>query len=623
MKGYNGRILRVNLTTGELRDEKPPENFYKLYLGGRGFIVQTLLSEVPRGIDPLGPENKLIFALGPVTGHPFMGSGRNSIGAKSPLTGAYGEAEAGGFWGAELKKAGYDAIIVEGRAKEPVYLWIDNGKGQIRGAGGLWGLEVAATDAAIRRELGDNGVRTAAIGPAGEKLVRFACIFNDISHAAGRTGLGAVMGSKNLKAIAARGSRAPEMAGREKLLEMSRWMARNYKAKCRFWEYGTGSIMDYYANVGNLPVNNFRGGPFASIEKIMPQTLFKKSYIVGMDNCFGCAVRCKKRVKIDRPWKVDPVYGGAEYETLAALGSNCGIDDLEAVSKGHELCGRYGLDTISTGVCISFAMECFENGILDKKDTEGLELSFGSTGSMLEMVHRIGLRKGLGDLLAEGVKKAAEKIGRGSEKFAMHVKGEEIPMHDPRYKQAMGLHYVVHATGADHCTGVHDDLVNRFGPDWERIGIAESIPVGEMSPRKARMLYEVGFGRQMGNTLGICMFLPWSDRQIVEAMEYITGWPMSSWKLMKAVQRGITLTRIFNFREGFSEKDDRLPERFTSSAPDSPLKGIGIDPEKLAEARKAYYQMLGWNDSGVPTYGSLVELNVEWAAKYLPGRGGE
>jgi aldehyde:ferredoxin oxidoreductase len=236
---------------------------------------------------------------------------------------------------------------------------------------------------------------------------------------------------------------------------------------------------------------------------------------------------------------------------------------------------------------------------------------------MLEMVERIALRKGLGDLLAEGVKRAAEKIGRGSEKFAMHVKGEEIPMHDPRYKQAMGLHYSVHATGADHCTGVHDDLINRYTPDWEKIGLAESIPVSEMSPRKARMLYQVGLGRQLGNYLGICFFLPWNDRQLKEALEYITGWPMSSWKLMKAVERGITLTRVFNLREGFSEKDDRLPERFVSSPPDSPLKGIGVDPEKLAGARRAYYQMLGWDESGVPTYGKLVELNIEWAAKDL------
>jgi len=617
VKGYNGKILRVNLTQSRISVESPPEEYYKLYLGGRGFIIHTLLNETPRGVDALSPENKIIFALGPITGHPLMGSGRNSIGAKSPLTGAYGESEAGGFWGAELKRAGYDAVIVEGKAEKPAYLWVKDGQAEIRDANRLWGMEVADTEKAIHKELGNSAIRTAVIGPAGEKLVRFACIFNDISHAAGRTGLGAVMGSKKLKAIAVRGTKAPEMADHQKILEMSRWMARNYRAKCRFWEYGTGSIMDYYESVGNLPIRNFIGGRFPGVEKIMPQAMFKKSYVVKMDNCFGCPVRCKKRIRLEKPYPVDPIYGGPEYETLGALGSNCGIDDAEAVIKANELCGRYGLDTISAGVAISFAMECFEKGILTIQDTDGLDLSFGHAPGMLEMVERIALRKGLGDLLAEGVKRAAEKIGRGSEKFAMHVKGEEIPMHDPRYKQAMGLHYSVHATGADHCTGVHDDLINRYTPDWEKIGLAESIPVSEMSPRKARMLYQVGLGRQLGNYLGICFFLPWNDRQLKEALEYITGWPMSSWKLMKAVERGITLTRVFNLREGFSEKDDRLPERFVSSPPDSPLKGIGVDPEKLAGARRAYYQMLGWDESGVPTYGKLVELNIEWAAKDL------
>ncbi len=617
MKGYNGRILRVNLTRQELSVESPPEEYYKLYLGGRGMIVHTLLTEVPKGTDPLAPGNRLIFALGPITGHPLMGSGRNSIGAKSPLTGAFGESECGGFWGAELKRAGYDAVIVEGRAEEPVYLRVDSQKAEIRRAGGLWGLEVAEAERAIHRELGDTRIRTAMIGPAGERLVRFACIFNDISHAAGRTGLGAVMGSKNLKAIAVKGARNPEMADRRKILEMSRWMARNYRTRCRFWEYGTGSIMDYYESVGNLPVRNFSGERFPAVEKLMPQTMFKKSYVRKMDNCFGCPVRCKKRIVLEKPYPVDPAYGGPEYETLGALGSNCGIDDLEAVIKANELCGRFGLDTISAGVAISFAMECFERGILTLRETEGLDLSFGNAATMLAMIERIALRRGLGDLLAEGVKRAADRIGQGAAGYAMHVKGEEIPMHDPRYKQVMGLHYSIHATGADHCTGVHDDLLNRYTPDWERMGLAESIPVSEMSPRKSRLLYQVGLGKQLANYLGICFFVPWSDRQITEAMEAITGWPMSSWKLLKAAERGITLARIFNLREGLSAKDDVLPKRFAASPRDGALKGIGVDPEKLLAARKVFYEMMGWDESGVPTYGKMVELNIEWAEKYL------
>ena len=618
MKGYNGKILRVNLGTRQVSPEEPSEEYYKIYLGGRGFIVHTLLREVPRGADPLGPENKLIFALGPITGHPFPGSGRNSVGAKSPLSGGYGESEAGGFWGAELKRSGYDAIIVEGKAEQPVYLWIKDGQPEIRDARPIWGLEVAETEKAIREELQDGRIRTAVIGPAGEKLVRYASICNDISHVAGRTGMGAVMGSKRLKAIAVRGDVPPEMANREKILELARWMGQNFKAKTNFWQYGTGATMDYYEASGNLPIRNFVGGRFPQVEGINSQSMYKKGYVEKMDSCFGCPVRCKKKVKVDQPWKVDPVYGGPEYETLGAFGSNCGVGQIEAIMKANELCCRYGLDTISTGVTISFAMECFEKGALTLKDTDGLELTFGNASAMVEMVERIALRKGLGNLLAEGTKRAAERIGKGSEEWAMHVKGEEVAMHDPRYKQGMGLHYSVHATGADHCSGIHDDLVNKKLSEWDRIGLAESVPVYEMSGRKARMLYQVGLWRHLANYLGLCLFLPWSNEQVTAAVEAITGWPMSSWRLMKTAERGMTLARIFNLREGFSGRDDRLPKRFTSSPADSSLKGVGVDPEKLAAAQKIYYQMLGWDESGVPTYARLVELNIEWAAQYLP-----
>ncbi len=618
MKGYNGKILRVNLSTRQVSTEEPTEGYYKTYLGGRGFIVHTLLKEVPRGVDPLGPENKLIFALGPITGHPFPGSGRNSVGAKSPLSGGYGESEAGGFWGAELKRSGYDAIIVEGKSEQPVYLWIKDGQPEIRDARRIWGLEVAETEKAVREELQDGRVRTAVIGPAGEKLVRYASICNDISHIAGRTGMGAVMGSKMLKAVAVRGNAFPEMGNREKILELSRWMGQNFKTKTNFWQYGTGGTMDYYEASGNLPIRNFVGGRFPQVENINSQSMYKKGYVQKMDSCFGCPVRCKKRVILDQPWKVDPIYGGPEYETLGAFGSNCGVEQVEAIMKANELCCRYGLDTISTGVAISFAMECFEKGVLTLKDTDGLELTFGNASAMVEMVERIALRRGLGNLLAEGTKRAAEVIGKGSGEWAMHVKGEEIPMHDPRYKQGMGLHYSVHATGADHCSGIHDDLVNKKLSEWDRIGLAESVPVYEMSGRKARMLYQVGLWRHLANYLGLCLFVPWSNEQVTAAVEAITGWPMSSWKLMKTVERGLTLARIFNLREGFSSRDDILPRRFTSSPADSSLKGVGVDPEKLSAAQKVYYQMLGWDESGVPTYGRLVELSIEWAAQYLP-----
>lgn len=617
MKGFNGKILRVDLTSGQLSIEEPPEDYYQLYIGGRGFIVKTLLEEVPKGADPLGPENKLIFALGPITGHPVIGSARNSIGAKSPLTGRYGESEAGGYCGAELKRAGFDAIIIEGISPKPVYLWINNGTAEIRDASNMWGLEVADTRDAIHRELGDRRIRTAIMGPAGEKLVSFACIFNDINHAAGRTGMGAVMGSKKLKAIAVRGKRPPEMADKEKIKEINQWMAQNFKKLTGTWKYGTGNAIENYEKMGNLPIRNFQGGRFPGVAHITAAVMLEK-YGEKMDGCFGCPIKCKKVVAMEKPWKVNSVYGGPEYETLGAFGSNCGIDNLEAIMKAHEICNRYGMDTLSAGGSIAFAMECFEKGILTTEDTEGLELRFGNAEAMLEMLERIANRTGFGDLLAQGTKRAAEKIGKGSEKFAIHTKGEELPMHNPRLKHGMGLHYSVHATGADHATGVHDTSVNEGTVNWQTIDIAESIPSTEMSPRKARMVYQMGLWRQMGNTLGLCVFVPWPYKQITEIMEYVTGWPMSLWKLMKASERGMTLARIFNIREGLTAEDDILPERFASPPPeDDPSKGVVIEPEKLAEAKRAYYQMMGWDESGVPTYARLVELKIEWASKYL------
>jgi len=618
MKGLNGKILRVNLTNRQISVEEPAEDYYRRYLGGRGFIVEKLLTELPAGIDPLGPENKLIFALGPFTGHPFPGSGRNSIGAKSPLTGAFGESEVGGFWGAELKRAGYDAIIIEGASATPVYLKIDNGSAEIRDAGNLWGMEIADAEKTVQEELGDT-YRTAAIGAAGENLVRFACIINDLSHAAGRTGLGAVMGSKKLKLIAVKGDNPPELADRDKILEMSRVMAKNTKENpTNFSKLGTGAIMEKYEAMGNLPIRNFQGGAFPGVKNISPTRMIQDGYLDKMDGCFGCPVRCKRKLKeISDPWPVNPIYGGPEYETLGVLGSNCDIDNLEAIMKGHEICNRFGMDTISAGMTLSFAMECFENGILTEKDTDGIQLTFGNAEAMVEMLERMALRKGFGDILAEGTRKAAEIIGKGADEFAMNVKGSEIPMHEPRFKQGLGLHYSGHATGPDHCSGIHDNLLDASMAARDRIDVAESVPPTELSPRKVRILYQFGMWRQATNSLRMCNFVPWNQKQLTDAMEYITGWPMSYWRIMKTAERGITLARIFNMREGLSAKDDRLPARFNTSPSEGPLKGISIDPDQLAEAQKLYYQMLGWDESGTPTYARLVELDLEWASEYL------
>ena len=616
--GYSGRFLRVNLDEGKISVEEPSVDYYQRYLGGRGFIVTTLLKETPKGKDPLGPDNKLVFALGPLTGMPLIGSGRNSVGAKSPLTGGYGEAEAGGFWGAELKRAGFDAIIIEGISNSPVYLLIQDGQAELRDASHLWGKEVAQTHFELQRELGDRKFRTAVIGPGGERLIRFACISQDITHQAGRMGLGAVMGAKKLKAIAVHGETIPQMADQKAIRDLSGWMAQNFKEKTGFWQCGTGAAMEAFNLAGNLPVLNFKNGFFEQAEKISAKVICEQ-FGVEMYGCYACPIRCKKRIKIDAPWNVDPIYGGPEYETLAAFGSNCGISDPRVICKAHEICNRHGIDTISAGVTISFAMECFENGLLTTKDTGGLNLNFGNGDAMLKILGQIVQKQGLGALLSEGTKIAAKQIGQGSEDFAMHVKGLELPLHDPRLKQGLGLHYSVHPAGPDHNSGIHDTLFIKGAQveEWTGIDVSESIPSTELSPRKVRLLYQNGLWTHLANYLVLCLFVPYTKRQICDAVEAVTGWPMSYWRLMKTAERGITLAKIFNLREGFTDADDVLPKRMGEPQGNGNLKGVVVEAGKLSEAKELYYGMMGWDNHGIPTRARLVELDIEWANKTL------
>jgi aldehyde:ferredoxin oxidoreductase len=302
---------------------------------------------------------------------------------------------------------------------------------------------------------------------------------------------------------------------------------------------------------------------------------------------------------------------------LASFGPNLLIDDLEAICKAHDLCNRYGLDTISTGGTIAFAMECFENGILNAEETDGIQLNFGNAEAMIKMVEKIAMRQGVGDLLAKGSKTAAETIGKGSMEFAIHVKGLEVPFHEPRYKQGLGLHYSVHGTGADHITGVMDDAIGNLAEDWGSLGEFILMPPSELSPAKVRFAYEMGLWKEMGNYLGLCAFVPWRLHEVTVAVTAITGWQMTTWGLMKAVERGITLMRIFNLREGFTRDDDVLPDRFFTPPLEGPLKDTGIDPAVFKECQEIYYQMMRWDSSGIPTKGCLVALDLEWAIPLL------
>ena len=608
--GYAGKIIRVNLGTRKISVEQLHESYYKRLFGGRGIIVDTLLRELPAGTDPHGPENKLIFAAGLLTGHRLVGSGRISAGCKSPLTGAYGESEAGGMWGTELRRAGWDGLVIEGRADAPVYLWICDDRVEIRDASKVWGRDVGEAAEWFKEDTGDSKVRTAMIGPAGEIGVLYANIIVDCCHAFGRTGLGAVMGSKHLKGIAVKGSHYPIPADQSRIVALNRVMKDRYK-KSPFYEYGTGRGMKGFEASGNLPVRNYAGGRFQGVDKIDAPALMHR-FGAGMEGCFNCPIRCKKKIHdIRGRWSVESVYGGAEYETLVSFGSNLLIDDLEAVCKAHEICNRYGMDTISAGATIAFAMECYENGLISEADLDGLDLRFGNAQAMVKMVEKIARREGIGDLLSRGSKKAAEAIGREAVSFAMHVKGLEIPYHEPRLNQGLGLHYSVHATGADHVSGVIDSGLLSLMGSWESLNVAEIMPPTEMSFRKVRMVYELGLIKGLPNHLGVCSFMPWNAAEYREAVEAVTGWDVTLWKLMKGVERGMTLMRLFNLREGLAPEEDALPGRFYSSPREGPLENVRIEPEDFKKCREMYYQVMGWDGTGVPTESCLVALDLE------------
>ena len=617
VNGYYDRVLRVNLSSGTVAVESRGEEFWRRYLGGRGFIAHTLISELEPGIDPLGPENKLIFAPGPVTGFSLGGNGRHSVGAKSPLTGGYGDGEAGGFWGAEFRWSGFDAIIVEGQAEDPVYIWIHDGEVEIRPAEHLWGKLTADVQETIAQEVGDSKVKVLQCGIAGENRVRMACTLNDVNRAAGRAGMGAVMGSKNLKAVAVRGTMKPMMADRAGLMTVSKWLGQNYKEKAyRFVRWGTPGVLIDLQELSGLPTRNFNQGQFEGAAQISGETMHE-AILTGRDSCYACPIRCKQVVEVKKgKYKVDPVYGGPEYESLAALGSNCGVSDLVAVAKANELCAAYGLDTIGAGATIAMAMECFERGILTTSDADGIELRFGNADAVVEMVHKIARRDGLGDLLAEGSVRAARQIGQGAEEFVMHVKGQEVPMHEPRLKQGLGLGYMVSPTGADHMHNIHDtaytteESVTKF----RQLGLElPPLEVTDLSENKVRLVHVEVNWKHFVNSAVICLFLPYDFDQGRTIINAITGWDLTNQDCLRIGERAANMMRVFNLREGLGADTDVLPKRFYKDFEKGPLSDVSLSEDALMLARETFYRFSGWDPkTGVPTAEKLQQLDLDW-----------
>lgn len=604
----------------ECKIEEPGEDFYRKYLGGRNFGLYFLLKETKKGLDPLGPDNILVYATGPATGVPLAGFSRFSVVAKSPLTNGFGEAEAGGFFGPELKFAGFDLVVVKGVSQKPVYLWIHDGKAEIQDASDYWGLNTKETQEALRKEVDDPLVRVALIGPAGEKLVRYANIINELHYANGRSGLGAVMSSKKLKAIAIRGHNILELKDPQKVREFAKWFAENWKdnpSTVTRSKLGTAGVVQSLNLDGLLPTKNFTRGTFEYAEEISGEKI-RDTILTNMDGCFACPIRCKLEVKAKKPFETDPIYGGPEYETIGAFGSLCMINDINAISYANQLCNTYGLDTISTGGSIAFAMECYEKNILTEKDMNGLELRFGNAEAMVKLVNMIAMREGIGDLLAEGVRIASKKIGKNADNFALHVKGKELPMHEPRGKTGVGLQYALSASGADHMQAAHDSSFERKIDNVRCLGIQEPVNRLSLGPEKVRLVKFLKRWWLLLDVVDVCKFtiVPhgcgvFRINQLAEIINAATGWDTSLEELLLAADRSIHMARLFNFREGKTLKDDTLPERFFEALRTGPRDGARISKDILNQAIKTYYAMVGWDENGEPRKSRLQELYLD------------
>jgi aldehyde:ferredoxin oxidoreductase len=578
----------------------------KKYIGGIGLGIRILLEITEPGIEPLSPENPLILLTGPLTGT-MAPTGGNGIAfvAKSPLTNAVGESKSHGFFGADLKRAGWDAVIFEGKSEKPVYVWIDDDTVQFMDASHLWGKSPMDTEDAIRGELGDYYVRVAAIGEAGEKLSRVACIINDQTRAAGRTGLGAVMGFKNLKAIAVRGTMDMEIAKSEEFMEFVKTLHERMKgtATSKYRTLGTALNIAVHNALGALPTRNFTNASFEGAEKVSGERLNER-FVTKIVGCSTCPMRCEHIAVVpEGPYK--GVTARVEYEPIWSFGPACGIDRLDSIIQALYLCNYYGLDSLSTGTIIAFAMDCYENGVITNKDTEGLDLCFGNHEAMLETLKKIGTRKGLGDTLAEGVKKAAEIIGKGAEKYANHIKGLEMTGYDIRGLKTAAVGYAVSFRGADH---------NRHGAYGLDLG--GKVDRFKVEKGRGHMVREIEDLYTVIDSLIVCKFTRGTYYETFPDLAHlytvVTGFETSPEELRMSGERISNLARLYNIREGLTRKDDHLPVKVMSTPipEDTISKGSYITQDELDFMLDDYYKARGWTKMGVPKIEKLEEIGL-------------
>lgn len=629
--GYAGKILHVDLAHSRFSIETPENDFYRRYMGGSAMGLYYILRDVPAGADPLGPENVLTLFTGVTTGAPISGLSRINANARSPISGAIGDSQAGGFFPAELKFAGFDGLVIRGKSPKPVYLLVRDGVPELRDASHLMGKITGEVDAILKKELGDEQIEILQHGPAAESGVLFSTLVNMSNRQNGRTGMGLVMASKNLKAVVVRGKQKVQVADPASLTALNRTGPKevpNNPDMDSLAKYGTAGVVNPQNMYGTLPAFNYSAGQFEGAERISGEKV-AETVLKRRDTCYACVVRCKRVVEISEgPYKVDPYYGGPEYETTATFGSYCGIGELAAIALAHQICNQNGMDTIACGATIAFAMDCYEHGIIDKEQTGGIELKFGDAEAMLAALRAIVTNSGpLGRVLSQGSERAAKVWGNGADELLITAKGAEAPAHMPQAKRSLGLIYAVNPFGADHQSSEHDWMIEEgmasdlYMGRLALMGMPDKLAPMSLGPDKVKFAYLTQVFYSMMDTLELCQFVwgpAWTlygPKETVDMVRATTGWDVTLDELMKVGMRRINMMRVFNAREGFDRKQDKLSKKFFKTLEGTgPTAGVGLTHEEIEQAIDEYYRLAGWTPNGVPTRETLQKLDLAWIA---------
>lgn len=622
----DARILYVDLTNKTTETKTLDSETYRKYPGGSALGLYLMMKEMDPHIDPLSPDNMMVFAVSPLTGIPISGNSRMCLTTKSPLTGTVGDSQVGGFIPAALKGNGWDAVVIKGKAQDPVYLYIDKDNVQIKDAKHIWGKITGDAEDMIKEELGDSKVESSIIGPGGENLVDYAAIMHMRSRANGRNGVGAVMGSKNLKAMVVKKApptKAEDPAGMKTLtLDVKERMAAN-EVIVDTAENGSAGCVDGHAAEGFLPSYNWQKGLMDDWIKTAGTTI-TKTVLKQRETCFGCAIRCKGVVDI--PGKADPEYGGPEYETCATFGSYCGNTDLAEICHANQLCNMYGVDTISCGATIAWAMECFEKGLLTEKDTDGLILKFGNAEVFAPLIKKIAYKEpGIGAFLSQGSAKAAKQLGKEAEDLVVASKGQEWPAHMVQFKPNLAVNYAVNPFGADHQSSEHDPAL--MAPDDDQNWIWPNMldkfekcdRYGVLDDNKARFAYATQKFYSTMDTLCLCQFAwgpAWQlygPQELTEYCKYAVGWDATIEELQEIGERRINMMRLFNAKLGFTRKDDKLPKKAFLPIEYTEGEIAQITPEQFEKALDVYYEYAGWDvETGLPKEETVKRLGLEW-----------